>query len=64
MVLRGITGEGLVKLLLNGRIISRELLARLLVLWADSSTQEEARLRGILGLFFPAFAASDRCVCV
>ena len=61
MVLRGIAGEGTVKLLL---VISQELLARLLVLWADPSTQEEARLRAILGLFFPTFAASDRCVCV
>ena len=50
------------KLLLSGRVISQKLLARLLVLWLDPSTQEEARLRAVLGLFFPAFATADRCV--
>ena len=52
--------EGLAKLLLSGRVLSQKLLARLLVLWLDPSTQEEDRLRAVLGLFFPAFAASDR----
>lgn len=59
-VLRGIAAEGLAKLLLSGRILSQKLLAKLLILWIDPSTQEEDRLRAVLGLFFPAFASSDR----
>ena len=61
-MLRGIAGEGLAKLLLNGRVISQKLLVRLLILWVDPSTQEEARLRAVLGLFFPTFASSDRYI--
>ena len=59
-VLRGISGEGLAKLLLSRRVISQKQLARLLVLWVDPSTDEEARLRAVLGIFFSAVASSDR----
>ena len=59
-ILRGIASEGMVKLILHERLISKKILARLLTLWIDPSTEEEARLRAVLGLFFPAFAASDR----
>ena len=60
--MREISGEGLAKLLLSRRVISQKLLARLLVLWVDPSTDEEARLRAVLGIFFPAFASSDRYI--
>ena len=59
-ILRGIAAEGIAKLLLSGRILSQKLLARLLVLWFNPTTQDEDRLRAVLGLFFPAFAASDK----
>ncbi|CAI8041284.1 Condensin complex subunit 3 [Geodia barretti] len=52
-VLREISGEGLAKLLLSRRVISQKLLARLLVLWVDPSTDEEARLRAVLGNLLP-----------
>ena len=71
-ILRAIVAEGMVKLMLHERLLSNKILARLLTLWLDPSTEEEARLRAVLGHFFPAFAASDRfahcppsfCVCV
>jgi condensin complex subunit 3 len=40
--------------------MSQKLLAKLLVLWYNPITQEEATLRNTLGTFFPAFAAADR----
>ena len=59
-LLREVAGQGIAKLLLSGRIMSRKLLAKLLVLWYNPITQEEATLRNTLGTFFPAFAAADR----
>ena len=52
--------QGIAKLLLCGRILSQKLLAKLLVLWYNPITQDEAQLRNTLGIFFPAFAAADR----
>ena len=60
VVLRGVAAEGIAKLLFSGRVLSLNLLTKLLLVWLDPSTQEDARLRAVLGLFFPAFAASDR----
>lgn len=60
MLLREVAGEGICKLLLSQRILSQKLLAKLLVLWYNPISQEEANLRSVLGLFFPTFAAQDR----
>lgn len=60
VLLRGVVGEGLAKLLLSGRIISQKLLVRLLLLWYNPALQDEDGLRSMLGIFFPTFASSDR----
>ena len=39
--LMGIAAEGLAKLLPSGHILSQKVLAKLLVLWIDPSTQEK-----------------------
>ena len=59
-LLRGTVGEGLAKLLLSGRVVSRRILAKLILLWYNPVTQDEDRLRGALGVFFQAFATQGR----
>ena len=59
---RGTVGEGLAKLLLSGRMVSRRVLAKLILLWYNPVMQDEDRLRGTLGVFFQAFAAQGRYV--
>ena len=59
-LLREIAAEGIAKLLLSGRILSKKLLAKLLVVWFNPATEEEARLQVVMRLFFPTFAAMDR----
>ena len=56
--------EGLAKLFLSGRIMSQKLLARLLLLWYSPNCEDDDHLRGVLGAFFPAFAAGKRYVIV
>lgn len=56
--------EGLAKLFLSGRIMSQKLLARLLLLWYSPNCEDDDHLRGVLGVFFPAFAAGKRYVIV
>ena len=60
-LLRGIAAEGIAKLLLNGRVLSQKLVAKLLLLWYNPVTQGETSLMAVLGTFFTAFAAADRC---
>lgn len=55
-LLRCAAGEGLAKLLLNGHIVSRKVLAKLLLLWYNPVIQDEDRLRAVLGIFFQAFS--------
>jgi len=59
-LLREVAAEGIAKLLMSGRILSQKLVAKLLILWYNPLTREEDHLRNVLGVFFPAFASSDK----
>ncbi|KAL5518165.1 hypothetical protein EMCRGX_G003852 [Ephydatia muelleri] len=59
-LLCSVAAEGLAKLFLSGRIMSQKLLARLLLLWYSPNCEDDDHLRGVLGVFFPAFAAGKR----
>lgn len=59
-LLREVAAEGIAKLLMSGRILSQKLVAKLLILWYNPLIQEEDHLRNVLGVFFPAFASSDK----
>ena len=59
-LLREVAAEGIAKLLMSGRILSQKLVGKLLILWYNPLTQEEDHLRNVLGVFFPAFASSDK----
>jgi condensin complex subunit 3 len=52
--------EGVAKLLLNGHLVSKQLLSHLILLWYNPTSQELTRLRGCLGTFFPMYALSSR----
>ncbi|NXY18527.1 CND3 protein, partial [Atrichornis clamosus] len=58
--LRTEAAEGIAKLMFSGRLISAKLLSRLVLLWYNSVTQEDTRLRHCLGVFFPLFAYANR----
>lgn len=57
---RTVAAEGLAKLLLSGRLVSPKVLSRLLLLWYNPLTEDDARLRHCLGAFFPMFAFASR----
>ncbi|NWU91941.1 CND3 protein, partial [Upupa epops] len=52
--------EGIAKLMFSGRLVSAKLLSRLILLWYNPVTEEDARLRHCLGVFFPLFAYTNR----
>ncbi|XP_062430565.1 condensin complex subunit 3 [Rhea pennata] len=58
--LRTEAAEGIAKLMFSGRLISAKLLSRLVLLWYNPVTEEDARLRHCLGVFFPLFAYANR----
>lgn len=60
MVMREIAGEGLIKLLYSGRVLSQRTLARLLLLWFNPVMEDNSILRNLLGIFFPIFASIER----
>lgn len=53
---RCVVAEGLAKLMLCGRVVSAKLLSRLLLLWYNPITEDDALLRHCLGAFFPIYA--------
>ncbi|KAI0235791.1 Condensin complex subunit 3 [Lamellibrachia satsuma] len=53
---RCMVAEGLAKLMLCGRVVSSKLLSRLLLLWYNPITEDDALLRHCLGAFFPIYA--------
>ncbi|XP_009908748.2 condensin complex subunit 3 [Dryobates pubescens] len=58
--LRTVAAEGIAKLMFSGRLVSAKLLSRLVLLWYSPMTEEDARLRNCLGVFFPLFAYATR----
>ncbi|NXX38854.1 CND3 protein, partial [Tricholaema leucomelas] len=58
--LRTVAAEGIAKLMFSGRLVSAKLLSRLILLWYSPMTEEDARLRHCLGVFFPLFAYATR----
>ncbi|NXN15133.1 CND3 protein, partial [Indicator maculatus] len=58
--LRTVAAEGIAKLMFSGRLVSAKLLSRLVLLWYSPMTEEDARLRNCLGVFFPLFAYTTR----
>lgn len=54
--LRTVAAEGFARLLFCSRIVSSQLLSRLLILYFNPTTEEDTRLRQALSVFFPAFA--------
>jgi len=58
--MREISGEGLIKLLYSGRVLSQRILARLLLIWFNPIMEDNSILRNLLGTFFPVFASTDR----
>uniref|UniRef100_H0ZH80 Non-SMC condensin I complex subunit G n=1 Tax=Taeniopygia guttata TaxID=59729 RepID=H0ZH80_TAEGU len=58
--LRTEAAEGIAKLMFSGKLISAKLLSRLVLLWYNPMTEEDARLRHCLGVFFPLFAYANR----
>ncbi|XP_054247530.1 condensin complex subunit 3 [Indicator indicator] len=58
--LRTVAAEGIAKLMFSGRLVSAKLLSRLVLLWYNPMTEEDARLRNCLGVFFPLFAYATR----
>ncbi|KFP45685.1 Condensin complex subunit 3, partial [Chlamydotis macqueenii] len=58
--LRTEAAEGIAKLMFARRLISAKLLSRLVLLWYNPVTEEDARLRHCLGVFFPLFAYANR----
>lgn len=58
--LRTVAAEGVAKLMFSGRLLSAKLLSRLILLWYSPMTEEDARLRHCLGVFFPLFAYATR----
>ncbi|KAL6058486.1 hypothetical protein STEG23_023502 [Scotinomys teguina] len=58
--LRTGAAEGLAKLMFSGLLVSSRILSRLILLWYNPVTEEDARLRHCLGVFFPMFAFASR----
>lgn len=58
--IRTMCAEGLAKLMLAGRFISSKVISRLILLWYNPVTEDDARLRHCLGAFFPIYAFSSR----
>lgn len=58
--MRDVTAEGFAKLLLAGRVLSAKLLSRLILLWHNPTTEDDAYLRHCIGVFLPAFAFASR----
>lgn len=58
--MREIAGEGLVKLLYSGQVLSQRTLARLLLLWFNPVMEDNSILRNLLGTFFPIFGSIER----
>ncbi|NXN93527.1 CND3 protein, partial [Rhinopomastus cyanomelas] len=58
--LRTAAVEGIAKLMFAGRLVSAKLLSHLILLWYNPVTEEDARLRHCLGVFFPLFAYTNR----
>ncbi|XP_057304839.1 condensin complex subunit 3-like isoform X2 [Hydractinia symbiolongicarpus] len=58
--LRTVVAEGLVKLLMSGRIVSSKILTRLILLWYNPITEDDTKLRHCLGVFLPVFAFENR----
>lgn len=59
---RTVVAEGMSKLLLSGRVVSAKLLSRLLLLWYNPITEDDAHLRHCLGVFFPVFSFAAKLV--
>jgi len=57
--LQTVAVEGLARLMFSGRITESTLLSRLLILYFNPVTEDLARLRQCLAVFFPAFAFSS-----
>ncbi|XP_077059619.1 condensin complex subunit 3 [Siphateles boraxobius] len=58
--LRTETAEGLAKLMYCGRILSPNMLSRLVLLWYNPVTEDDQRLRHCLGVFLQLYARASR----
>ncbi|KAL1790347.1 condensin complex subunit 3 [Sigmodon hispidus] len=58
--LRTGAAEGLAKLMFSGLLVSSRILSRLILLWYNPVTEDDAQLRHCLGVFFPMFAFASR----
>jgi condensin complex subunit 3 len=55
--------EGLARLALHGRLSSASVVSRLLVIWFNPATRDNASLRNCLAKFLPVFARQSLYVC-
>lgn len=58
--LRSVVAEGMAKVLITGRVVSANVLSRLIILWYNPISEDDAQLRHCLGSFLPAFAFRSR----
>jgi len=58
--LRSVVAEGMAKVLITGRVVSANVLSRLVILWYNPISEDDAQLRHCLGSFLPAFAFRSR----
>jgi len=58
--LRSIVAEGMAKVMITGRVVSPNVLSRLIILWYNPISEDDAQLRHCLGSFLPAFAFRSR----
>lgn len=58
--LRTLVAEGLAKVMITGRVVSANILTRLIILWYNPITEDDVHLRHCLGVFLPAFAFQSR----
>ena len=52
--------EGMCKLLMIRSVVSGKLLSRLFLTWYNPVTEDDSKLRHILGTFFPLYASMSR----
>ena len=58
--LRSIVVEGLAKVMITGRVMSANVLKRLILLWYNPITEDDIQLRHCLGAFLPSFSFQCR----